>query len=288
MEDEKDERPLVKDLLEQYASKIAELRVIIEKDDSYSKEHYDDIWMLRFLLSHKKVSKASRAALHTMKFRQERKMNELGDIRHKMTDCMDLQSHRQFDIHRKFNTFFKANTAFMVTQPDGDRGLVNIICLKDLDMQGLVENMSRDEVLESYLLFNEIVYQILDEVTRRTGKLTKLFRISDLTDFPLRSVNAKYVKRDAAANKEMEDLYPQMLGTIVYVNAPGWANALWRVFKPFFPKRFLEKLAFVNPLKYPNDVKYFLKYISKDNLVERYGGNNSNWPVPSPSHLWKK
>jgi len=285
MENENDERPLVKDLLKQYASKIAELRVIIENEDSYSKEHYDEIWMLRFLLSHRKVSKASRAAIHTMKFRQERKMNELGDIRNKIHDNMDPQSERYFDMNQKFMKFCKTNTAIMFTQPDRDRGLINIVCPKEIDFQGINVNMSRDEVSEAYLMSNEISYQVLDEVTRRTGKLTKLLKIVDITNFPLRSFNIEALKRDAAASKLMEDFYPQLVGTVVLVNSPSWVNGLWRMFKALFPKRFMEKLALVQPLKRPKDVKYFLKYVSKENLMKRYGGSNSNWPVSSPSHL---
>ena len=110
----------------------------------------------------------------------------------------------------------------------------------------------------------------------------------DLSDFSLSSFNGEYVKRDAAANKQLEDFYPQMLGTVLYVNMPSWANAIWRIFKPFFPKQFIEKLAIVEPLKRPKDIKHFLKYVTKDNLMERYGGSDSNWPIPSPSHLWKE
>ena len=76
MMDHKVDRPLVKDLLEEHGTKIEEIRAIIEKEDSYCKS-YVDIWMLRFILSHKKVSKASIAAIKTMKFRQEKKLNEL-------------------------------------------------------------------------------------------------------------------------------------------------------------------------------------------------------------------
>ena len=80
MMDHKVDRPLVKDLLEEHGTKIEEIRAIIEKEDSYCKS-YVDIWMLRFILSHKKVSKASIAAIKTMKFRQEKKLNELVYIR---------------------------------------------------------------------------------------------------------------------------------------------------------------------------------------------------------------
>jgi len=286
--EEQDERPLVKDLLEKHANKIAELKAILEKEESYSAEHYDDLWVLRFLLSHKKVSKASKAAIHTMNFRQERKMNEMGDVRWRANDHTDPQSDRIFPCQRKYMEFCKTKDALMFTQPDPDRGVVQIIFPGKIDMTGVVDNMTADELLEGYLLGNEVVFQIVDEVTRRTGRLTKVLRIMDGSDFALSSFNSDYIKRDAAANKQLEDFYPQLLGTVVYANMPGWAHAIWRMFKPFFPKRFVEKVAVVQPLKYPKDTKYFLKYVSKDKLWEKYGGDNSTWPVEPMSHLWEK
>lgn len=287
MKKENSDRPLVKDLLEQHASELAELRAILEKEESYSAQHYDDLWMLRFLLSHKKVSKASAAAISTMKFRQERKLNDFGDIRHKLIDHMDHKSDRCFDINKKFLTFCKGNTAIMFAQPDPDRGLIQIISPGQVDMAGIVANMSRAEVLDDYLMTNEIIYQILDEVTRRTGKLTKLLRIMDATGFGFGSFNSEYVKRDAAANKSLEDFYPQMLGKVIISDLGSWATAIWRVFKPFFPKRFVEKMAFVTPGKNSRDAKEFLQYMTKEDLWERYGGQNNAWPIAQPVHLWK-
>lgn len=98
MDEETDDRPLIKDLLHEHACDLAELGVILEKETSYSKQHYDDNWMLRFLLSHKSVKKASAAATPTMQFRKERNLNELGDIRHKLLDHFEHNSDRYFDI----------------------------------------------------------------------------------------------------------------------------------------------------------------------------------------------
>lgn len=286
--EEKDNRPLVRDLLEQHASKLAELRAILEKEASYSAEHYDNLWMLRFLLSHKKVSKAAAAAINTMKFRQERGLNNLGDIRHKLLDHMDHKSDRYFDINKKYLAFCTGNTALMYAQPNLDRGLIQIISPGHIDMAGVVENMDHEEVLNLYLMTNEIIYQILDEVTRRTGKLTKLLRIMDATGFALSSFNGEYIKRDAAANKQLEDFYPQMLGKVIISDMASWATTIWRIFKPLFPKRFVEKMALVKPGKNSRDTKEFLQYIAKEDLWERYGGQNSDWPIAPPAHLWGK
>lgn len=290
MTEVEDNRPLVKDLLEKHASKLAELRAILEKEESYSKEHYDDLWMLRFLLSHNtKVSKASTAAINTMNFRKERKMNELGDIRNKLLDHsnIDAQCDRYFEIHKQYLKVCHSNLALMFTLPDPDRGLVQIITPKFIDQKKVVQDMTIEETVDVYLLSNETIFQINDEITRRTGKLTKVLRIMDMTGFSLKDFDREYIKRDGAANKAIEDCYPGLLGTCVVNDPPSWVSAVWKVVKYFFPKRFVEKLAFVAPTKNPKDVDYFLKYVARDKLWEKYGGNNPEWPPSSPSQFWK-
>ena len=102
-----DERPLIGDLLKKHASKIQSVRKIIESDPLYKKGNnstlYDDIWILRFLLSHKNsVKSASKAAVKTMHFRNEHKLNELGDIRHKMFSTRTRPTSDHFPLNIKF------------------------------------------------------------------------------------------------------------------------------------------------------------------------------------------
>jgi hypothetical protein len=286
MMDGKDERPLLKDLLKQHATKIEELRAIIEKEDSYC-ENYDDIWILRFILSHKKVSKASVAAIKTMKFRQEKKLNELGDIRSRILDHRDHGSDRHMDVYKKYLRYCKDTTSLMYAQPDPDRGVFHIITPSQIDMHGIVEEMTLDEVLDTYTIGSEIMYQILDDVTRRTGRLTKTCRILDCTDFGLSSFNWEYIKRDATAGKQLEAYYPQLLGKMIIVNMGSWTTKFWRVVARMLPKGIVEKVSSVQTGKNTNDTKHFLKYVNEDNLWVRFGGMNKEWPVKPPTHLWE-
>eukprot|EP00547_Thalassionema_nitzschioides_P010515 CAMPEP_0194227424 /NCGR_PEP_ID=MMETSP0156-20130528/42848_1 /TAXON_ID=33649 /ORGANISM="Thalassionema nitzschioides, Strain L26-B" /LENGTH=581 /DNA_ID=CAMNT_0038959905 /DNA_START=62 /DNA_END=1806 /DNA_ORIENTATION=+ len=400
MEEEKDNRPLVKDLSEKHASQLVELRNILEKEESYCKERYDDLWMLRFLLSHKKVSKASAAAISTMNFRKERKINELGDIRHKMINHLEAEtSDRNFEIHRKYMATCKGPLAIIYSLPDPDRGLIQIITPAQTDPEKFMKELSFDETMEVYLLANEIIFQVLDDITRRTGKLTKLLknygygglinelgdirhkmidhleaetsdrnfeihrkhmkfchsplaiiyalpdpdrgliqiltpkymdqenfvkeisleetvevtlygneiifqvldditrrtgkltkllRITDLTDYALKDVNLEYLKRHSAATKALEDHYPGLLGSSIVNNPPTWCNATWKVIKHLFPKRVQERVAFVSPNKNPKDAKCFLKYVVRENLWEKFGGNNPEWPPASPPNYGKE
>lgn len=281
-----DKRPLVKDLLDQHSSALAELRAILEKEDSYMKGQYDDIWMLRFLLTHKKVCKASVAAIRTMKFRREWNLNDLGDIRFKLLNHLDHQSDRHFEITKKHLAFCKADTAMMYAQPDRDRGLVQVISPGQIDMKSLAVGMSHEELMNYYVTMNETIYQVNDEVTRRTGKLTKLLRIMDCSGIISKSFSPAFSKQDAAITKHLQDFYPQMLGRIIVSDMPSIIGYIWRMLKPILPRRVVEKVTFTKPGK-ESDSKEYLDYISNDHLWARYGGSNGNWPIKPPSHLWE-
>lgn len=79
--DANDARPSVKDLIEDHRKTICEIKSDLEKDPLYSPHKHDDLWILRFVLSHKSNSKvATQAAKTTLLFRQEHKLDE-EDIR---------------------------------------------------------------------------------------------------------------------------------------------------------------------------------------------------------------
>lgn len=290
-----DERPFIKDLLAKHKGAISSVQEAILADDDgkaiYEKgdngQRYDEIWILRYILSHKgSVKSASKAALKTIAFREEKTLNELGDIRYMLKNHgvakTDVQSLPGYDL---FEKHCQENAAFL-TLPDKDRGFVLYCDVGQIDQHGIAEGMTQEEMLEQILHTNEAVFQILDDVTRRTGRLTKQMKMVDMGNVSLKKMNRAYLKRDGATSKALEDFYPQLLGTLFVANSPSWLSALWSAFRPFFPKRVLEKIDFLPPLSKlkaskGTHLKPVLKYVSEENLPERYGGKNKEWPLPS-------
>lgn len=165
------------------------------------------------------------------------------------------------------------------TIPDSNRGIMNIWKFRAIDQHKITKTLDEDDFLKMYILFNEWIFQVNDEVTRRTGRLTKILKVVDFEGSNLLwDVNPTYIKRDANMNKQLQDFYPQSLGSLLCVNAPGVFNTLWDFFKPFFPKRVVEKVNLVNPQTRPDDLNYFTKYISEEHLPECYGGKLSSIP----------
>ena len=292
-----DERPLVDDLLDKHAKAIASVResilsdseckALYEKDDNTKR--YDDIWILRYVLSHKgHVKSASKAAMKTIKFREESGLNEVGDLRprmkqHGVPDSEKMASIEPLPGFQVFEKYCSEN-AVCLTLPDENRGLIMYCDVGALDQHGIAENVDESVVRDMMLYTNEAIFQILDEVTRRSGRLTKVTKIIDMGNTSLRGMNRTYLKRDAACSKSLEDYYPQLLAGMLIFNGPTWVSMLWAAMKPFFPKRVVEKVDFlpsVSKLKgNKKALKPFLKHVSEQHLPERYGGLNKEWPLP--------
>ena len=298
--DSHDDRPFIKDLLEEHSEAIASVKEILLADEIgnkiYSKgdnhKRYDEIWTLRYILSHKgNVKSAAKAALKTIKFRDEKKMNELGDIRHMLRNLGTGSDTDDSGLPHLnlFNTFCGENAAFC-TLPDPDRGIVLYCDLGQIDQDAIANNMDEEMMTEYNLHANEAVFQVLDHVTRKTGRLTKQLKVIDMKNVSFLSMNRAYIKRDGAVNKSLEDYYPQILGSMLVANAPSWLNALWAAMRPFFPKRTVEKVDFLPSLSKLKSNKSYLKpilrYVSEENLPERYGGQNKEWPLPCAGELF--
>merc|ERR1719491_2774680 len=173
-------------------------------------------------------------------------------------------------------------------QPNPDRGPILIFVMSTFNSDNVHELFSHEELLESNLYTNECIFQVLDEVTRRTGKLTKFCKIIDMDGWQLSKVNRSYIKADAAVSRELENMFPQLVGTVLLVNAPSWISIIWSFAKMFMPQRSISKVDFLPPMKKTKknsssssstssksqmkQLKPFLKYISEEHLPEKYGG----------------
>ena len=79
--DSQDDRPFIKDLLVEHSSGIATVRAALQQTRPsallYDPSRHDDIWILRFVLSHiTDVDAASRAFIETIKFCRKYKLDD--------------------------------------------------------------------------------------------------------------------------------------------------------------------------------------------------------------------
>jgi CRAL/TRIO domain len=162
-------------------------------------------------------------------------------------------------------------------------GVVAFFDVGLIDQHGLVKNV--DELywlLPSFIYGAEFSHQWNDYLSRTTGRLTSSVRIIDASKLSFAGMSLENSKRDSRAMKVMEDCYPQMLKSLLVCKAPSWIQIPWRVVRPFFPKRLVEKTDFLAPETNMEDRDRLLKYISLENLPARYGGKNKVWPLDFP------
>ena len=95
---------------------------------------------------------------------------------------------------------------------------------------------------QAHRLAVEWLHRQCDEVTRRTGYLTKYVRLIDLHGMSLRGINRRFQRRDAENTKAIEDFYPQLLGAVFICHAPRWLQGVWRGLRTMMSARVLEKV----------------------------------------------
>jgi hypothetical protein len=133
-----DDRPAVKDLIIAHSVKIEKLRVCVKEDPLYDPVKHDDLWLLRFIMSHKKVDKATGAAKATMIYRDSKKLDDV-DIR---GDWPGRASEKEFVV-KYFNCIADGGLVFSV--PHKDRSMLMMVNYAKFDLHKLVKDLTMEE-----------------------------------------------------------------------------------------------------------------------------------------------
>ena len=133
----------------------------------------------------------------------------------------------------------------MGRQGGGDRGLIEVGLLRELRMHELWPIRACLDELNRYC--DEWMFQVLDEATRRTGRLVKVTRTLSLKGFKLKQLNLKLVRWDAATKARTQDLYPQQLGQMLFIDPPKSLLWAWEhLVKPLMPRRVAERTQLID------------------------------------------
>ena len=280
-----DVRPAIRDLLAEHADQILKIREGIETNPLYDPKLHDDLWMLRFWLSHKdsssKPAKALKSAIdaaaETMEFRKKYKLDD-ADVRRSLWpewDGPDGQIHpKEF---RRFLSYVE-KYGVMHTQLHPDRGLVSFIRLASMDNETKLAETTEEEELMATILYSEWRFQVLDEVTRRTGRLTKHAMFIDLGGVGLKHMNRKNSERDSKFSKITENVYPQANGGFFLLNLSKVITVFLRLVRPLYPKRFMEKMDVIITESDVNRI--YPRFAEVSTIPERFRGTHPSWPPP--------
>ena len=265
-----DPRQSVAELLLEHAKALHDLRQLVSSDPLYNMQLHDDLWLLRFILSHNKkggVPAAATAALATMRYRHEYGMDEAG---------YDATESALRAIFLFYKTVGDAG-AITYYCPDDDRGPLIVGVLEKMNFNAIVAAMTPEETALAGRLSSEWLFRRCDEVTRRTGLLTKYARLIDLRELKVSNMNREFQRRDREMSKYLEDFYPQLLDAAYLCHALSWLQVVWRSVRPLLPKRFVEKVDFLSPATNAAERKRLLRVLELDDLPRRFGGGCDAW-----------
>jgi CRAL/TRIO domain len=270
---EYDKRPSVKRLLEENRETMEELKSALMLDPLYSPLKHDDLWILRFHLSHPKDKAAALlAAKKTLLFRHDRKLDET-DIRFHPAgkNC----NHKATQLYHTCCT----NDAIQFVLPDPKRGVIGFVRLAGVDQHALVKTLDKSVWIDSFTYISEWSFQWNDYITRTTGLFTKSIRFIDMGGFTISGISMESLTRDGKAMEVMEDCYPQLLQGVFVCRSPVWIQMPWRICRNLLPKRVVSKMDFIDPENNESERNRLFQHISIGHLPSCYGGQYMPWPL---------
>ena len=190
---------------------------------------YDDIWALRFVLSHPEDADAARAAASISFF----------SARHRSVSAAAATGERpkRFEVMERL----------VVAQYHGETSTgapLYIIRAGISNTVALTTEHTHDEVVEFMMYRKEIGFLLCDAITRKTRKLTKLVTVNDLSHVSLLAgTDKRFTAVLGAASKLSETLYPQLLDRAVLINAPYIFGAIWSIIKGMVSTKTRAKVA---------------------------------------------
>jgi hypothetical protein len=220
-----------RDLIERLKIECGEqLRTATEANN----ELYDDLWILRYVLSHlneKKMDpfqKMKDAIVSTLEWRtQHREL--LAKLRTGAPGPHDalLSKYSISDLHKTT----KDGRPFIVLR----NGISNI--------KLLMEHATEDQIYEYFCFSKEYIFHLMDARSRRTGRLIKAVGVMDMKGATMfGGMSQPFFKGMGKAQKEGELRYPQFQDITILINNPTWLNVVLSIAKVFVSKRTFEKL----------------------------------------------
>lgn len=261
-----DKRPAVRDLIAKHRVAIDEICTNLRKEsDLFDEDKHDDLWILRFVLSHKGHNKqALKAAIETLEYRYE--------------FDLDSQDIREFPPgprakDKSFQSYFDCieDSDFVFDIPHKDRGVVVFLGANGFD-QNKLQKLPFEDRVRAFSYFNEWTHQWLDYTTRKTGRLTKSIRLLNVKGAGLYSINFQTIRLEAKAANSLQEYYPQMLESFYICDPPTWAHIPWKTIRPLLPARVAKKIDFVAPRSSKKERKRLAAHIQEKDLPIKYGG----------------
>ncbi|EDQ86341.1 uncharacterized protein MONBRDRAFT_28275 [Monosiga brevicollis MX1] len=146
-----------------------------------------------------------------------------------------------------------------------------------LDVAGIQKACTVEEVVQYHgMIFMEYVYSVLTQQIQKHGRyIDKMVVVQDLTGFGLRSHRPLTTFLGEVTQCRNAN-YPQILKTMVVINAPRVIDVAWNLVKPFLRERTRRKIQI---LRGTGADRWFQGCMDRKNVPRRFGGFADD-PVP--------
>lgn len=226
------EQPNVDELIEKHETKIASLRAALQDDERFvqggvDRVPYDDLWLLRFILSNPKAKDAEKAARQTLEYREQN-----ADL---LAKCAAGEEH---PLHARMS---KMSISEIYPMPTEAQEPVQLIRAGKSNIKKLMDVHTKDEVVEWMNYQKEQAFLRCDEATRSSRRLVKMVTVVDMHSQKFSDNDKRFYQALGKASKDSELFYPQLLEITVGINVPSYMSLLWPIAKAVMPKKTLAK-----------------------------------------------
>jgi hypothetical protein len=213
------------ELLTENASAISSLRSAL---GASLPAEWDDIWLLRFVLSNSVPEVCLAKALTCIEWRSKNSAM-LADAASGRPHALSaaLAPHFVIGIHGT-SLFGEPLMVLRVGMCDG---------------AAFVASAPPDILCEFLMYTREVCYMRCDAETRRRRKLVKTFSIIDAAGSRLSQFNRECADLLAKTGKLSDSVYPQLLVRTVIVHPPSIFQAAWTICKVFVEAKTLDKIS---------------------------------------------
>jgi len=259
--------PNVDDLIQKHRSAIDALRASARAQcpgfvEGEGAGCHDDLFALRFLLSHKlSVDKAGAAMRRTIEWRARVNADAIREfvLRHPQS---------AFPGHDQVCKYFDTPIV-LPGGADTDWPPFMYVHASTLDPAGLMARFTVDQYVTYSMYMSELMFAHCDRVTRRTRHLTKTVRVVAMGGIRLRHASMAFARAASAAAADHVDCYPQALGVLFLCGVPLPMKIFWdSALGPLLPERVVEKTKMINPAASAKDLDELTDHVPLDVLPE--------------------
>ena len=238
----------VSEAIKEHAAEILELRKLYDQAKEES-----DLVLLRYVLSFPEVKKAGEALTKARKYREEnkswlehaRKIKELPSEQvYALCPAYDkLKKHMVIPSNHKTTVRFLFSFLSSFCSTINDKVFGGPICyiragMTDLDR--LLQHVSVEELTQYFVFDKEVIYNLCDEATKKSGFLTKALYIMDSSNISM-FPNRRFFGALGDSSKVSETLHPQLVQRQCVINAGLAFRTVFKVASLFMSKKTLER-----------------------------------------------